>query len=97
MPDQKIKVFAYAGYRTEETPGAFILQNENIVVIEISDMWIEEGFVNKERKRFFKVKGSDGCIHKIYHDKKTMEWFHNRSIIPLPEIIAETLKVGVNC
>ena len=96
MPDQKIKVIAYAGYRTEETPRAFILQNEKIVVIEIMDMWIEEGFVNKERKRFFKVKGSDGYIHKIYHDKKTMEWFHNRSIIPLPEIIAETLKVGVN-
>ncbi len=77
-------------------PGHLFFKMKKIVVIEIMDMWIEEGFVNKERKRFFKVKGRDGYIHKIYHDKKTMEWFHNRSIIPLPEIIAETLKVGVN-
>lgn len=53
MPDQKIKVIAYAGYRTEETPGAFILQNEKIVVIEILDMWIEE----VERKEIKVQKG----------------------------------------
>lgn len=76
MPDQRIKVIAYAGYQAEETPRAFILQDEKIEVVEILDMWIEESFVNRVRKRFFKIKGSDGSIHKIYCDKKTMEWFH---------------------
>ncbi len=76
MPDQRIEVIVYSGYRDEETPRAFILQNEKIEVVEILDMWIEEGFVNRVRKRFFKIKGSDGYIHKIYCDSKTMEWFH---------------------
>jgi hypothetical protein len=66
MPDQKIEVIAYSGYRDEGTPRAFILQNEKIEVVEILDMWIEESFVNKVRKRFFKIKGSYGYIHKIY-------------------------------
>jgi len=76
MPHQRIEVIVYSGYRDEETPRAFILQNEKIEVVEILDMWIEEGFVNRVRKRFFKIKGSDGYIHKIYYDRKTMEWFH---------------------
>ena len=76
MPDERIEVIACSNYRGEETPRVFILQNEKIEVVEILDMWIEEGFVNRERKRFFKVKGSDGYTHKIYYTEKTMEWFY---------------------
>lgn len=75
MSDVKIEVICYSGYRTDEKPMAFILQNEKIEIIEILDMWIEEGLHDKIRKRFFKVKGSDGFIHKIYLDEKTKEWF----------------------
>jgi len=39
-------------------------------------MWIEEGIEDRVRKRFFKVKGSDGKTHKIYYDEKEMEWFY---------------------
>lgn len=75
MPDERIKVIAYSGYRPEEIPRSFILHNEKIEVIEIHDMWIEEDLQGMTRRRFFKVRGSDGFIHKIYYDEKTKEWF----------------------
>ncbi|MGD0917877.1 MAG: hypothetical protein ABSB22_15605 [Thermodesulfobacteriota bacterium] len=44
-------------------------------MVAILNMWIEEGIEDRVRKRFFKVKGSDGKTHKIYCDEKQMEWF----------------------
>lgn len=76
MPNERIEVIAYSSYRGEESPRAFILHGEKIEVIEILGMWIEEGFENRVRKRFFEVKGSDGYTHKIYRDEKAMEWFY---------------------
>jgi hypothetical protein len=76
MPDQRIEVIAYAGYRGEEIPRAMILRNEKIEVVEILSSWMEEGFKDRVRKRFFKIKGSDRKIHKIYYDERAMEWFY---------------------
>jgi len=76
MSDQKIKVIAYSGYRGEESPRALILQGERIEVVGILRRWIEEGFEESTRKRFFIVKGSDGIVYKIYCDEKVMEWFY---------------------
>ena len=75
MSDVKIEVICYSGYRTEERPRTFIIHNEKIEIAEILDMWIEEGIYDKVRKTFFKVKGRDGSIHKIYLVEKTREWF----------------------
>ncbi len=76
MPDERIEVIAYSGYRDEETPRAFTLRDKRIEVVEIEERWIEEGFGERGRKRFFKVKGSDGAIHKIGYDEKTKEWYY---------------------
>jgi hypothetical protein len=75
MPDEKLEVIFYSGYRGEESPRVFILHNEKIEVLEILGKWIEEDLESKERRRFFKVKGSDGYVHKIYYDEKKREWF----------------------
>ena len=56
----KISVTAHAGYKGEETPKAFSLKDEKIHVVEILERWIEEGIYSRLRKRYFKVKGSDG-------------------------------------
>lgn len=74
--EEKIKVIAYSGYRGEETPREIILHNEKIEVVEILSSWMEERLEDRERKRFFRVKGSDGKIHKIYYDERAMEWFY---------------------
>jgi hypothetical protein len=76
MSDQRIEVTAYSGYRGEEIPRAMILHNEKIGVVEILSSWMEEGLRDRTRKRFFKVKGSDGNLYKIYYNEKLMEWFY---------------------
>jgi len=74
--EEKIEVIAYSGYRGEETPRTILLHGKRIEVTEILKQWDEERFEERERKRFFKVKGSDGSVHKIYYDEKMMGWFH---------------------
>ena len=75
MPGEKIEVIAYSGYRGEETPRTILLHGERIEVFEILSQWIEERSDDREKKRFYKIKGSDGVLHMIYYDEKTMEWF----------------------
>ena len=78
MSEEKIRVMAYSGYRGEETPRAFMLGGKRIDVVEIQERWIEEGIGDRATKRFFKVKGSDGGIHKIFYDEKTAQWYYKR-------------------
>jgi hypothetical protein len=73
--EERIEVVAYSGYRGEETPTAIVLRGERIEVIEILKQWIEEKSEDRSRRRFFKIKGSDGAFHRIYYDEKLTEWF----------------------
>jgi hypothetical protein len=75
MPEKKISVIAYSGYRGEETPKKIILHGDQMEVVEILDRWVEEGSVNRATKRFFRAKGSEGTVHKIYYDDGKLEWF----------------------
>ena len=69
MPDKKITVITYSGYRNDERPRAFILFDEEITVKETFNKWIEDDFKDKSRKRYFSVKGSDGYIYKIWTEQ----------------------------
>lgn len=78
MSEEKIRVIAYSGHRGEEAPRAFMLGGRRIEVVEIEESWIEEGIGDRATKRFFKVKGSDGGMHRIFYDEKTGEWYHKQ-------------------
>jgi hypothetical protein len=75
MFEEKIRVIAYSGYRGEETPRIIFLHEKKIEVLEILKMWTEEGEKDRERKRVFKVKGSDGMIYTVRYDEKFIDWF----------------------
>ncbi len=75
MPDQKIELAAYSGARGEESPRSFILSNEKIEVVAILDRWIEEESVERRRRRFFALRGSDGHRYKVYYDESEKAWF----------------------
>jgi hypothetical protein len=47
MSYENIKVIAYSGYRGDESPRAFFINDEKITVVEIVDMWIEESLSNQ--------------------------------------------------
>ncbi|HXX57786.1 MAG TPA: hypothetical protein VEI96_07270 [Thermodesulfovibrionales bacterium] len=78
MADKKagrsIAVDAYSGYRGEEVPRSFILSGEKIEVIEILDAGIEE--IEGRRKRLFRLRGSDGYVHRISYEEEAKEWFY---------------------
>ena len=76
MFEEKIEVIAYSGYRGEETPRTMIFRDKKIEIKDILETWIEEGIGDRERKRFFRVKGKDGFEHKIYYREGSMEWFY---------------------
>lgn len=76
MSDNRIKVISYSGYREEETPRFILIHDEKIEVNAILDGWIEERLKDRVRKRFFKVKGSDGKRHTIYYNEKDRAWFY---------------------
>ena len=76
MMDEMIEVIAYAGYRGEEVPRTFSLHGKRIEVVEITSAWTEEDLANRARKRFFKIRGSDGHAHQIYHNEQTSAWFY---------------------
>ncbi len=75
MHAERIEVISYSGYRDNERPASFFARSEKIEVVEILERWIEEGLEDRARKRFFRLKGSDGNIHLIYYDEKASEWF----------------------
>jgi|WetSurSiteA1Bulk_404760.scaffolds.fasta_scaffold02599_3 hypothetical protein len=75
MNEEKIQVVTHSGYKASERPTAFVLNSMEISVIEILDMWLEENFADRQRNRFFIVRGSDGQTYTLYMVEKTSEWF----------------------
>ncbi len=89
MEGEKITVTAYAGYRGEEAPRAFTLHGEQVTVLAVIATWLAEDAETRERRRYFRVRGSDGLLHDICCVETTMEWFHLESA-PWPPVDAGT-------
>ncbi len=79
MHTEKIDVISYAGRKGDERPVTFILRGLRIDIVEILEHWIEEGFEDRIRKRYFMIKGSDGNTHRIYYDEQVLEWYYASS------------------
>jgi hypothetical protein len=76
MHTERIDVISYAGRKGDERPVTFILRGLRIDIVEVLDRWIEEGFRDRVRKRYFKVKGNDENTHRIYYDEELLEWYY---------------------
>ncbi|SNB47863.1 hypothetical protein [Geobacter sp. DSM 9736] len=76
MMEERIRVIAYAGYRADETPRAFFFNESRIDVVKVLDQWQEQEAANWQRRRYFKVKGSDSRAHLICYDEQEMSWYH---------------------
>jgi len=63
-----IRVECYSGYRGEESPRRFFLQQRKIEITDILDRWLAPDH------RYFKVKGDDGATYIIRHDAATDRW-----------------------
>lgn len=64
----KIEVTAYGGYKGDERPISFIVNNQKIKVIEILERWIDPD------KDFFKILAEDSRIYTISRERKSDEY-----------------------
>ena len=58
----RISVSAYSGYRGDESPRYFFLDNHRVSIVEILARW------RTPENRYFKVSGEDGNTYIIFHD-----------------------------
>ena len=63
-----IRVECYAGYRGEETPRRFHLDERDIEIVSVLDRWLAPDH------RYFKVFGDDGQEYILRHDIETQHW-----------------------
>lgn len=63
-----IKVESYAGYRGEETPRRFFLDERVIEVEEVLDQWLAPDH------GYFRVRGDDGATYILRHDVAAGHW-----------------------
>ena len=64
----RLTVECKAGYKADETPVRFTLDEKERAVIEICDRWYGPD------ADFFKVKADDGYVYLLRHDRRTDEW-----------------------
>jgi hypothetical protein len=64
----RIRVECYAGYRDEETPRVFYLDDRRIEIIEVLDRWFAP------EHRYFKVQAHDGSFYILRHDTASDAW-----------------------
>ncbi|HTF99719.1 MAG TPA: hypothetical protein VK654_03925 [Nitrospirota bacterium] len=76
MQSEQIDVISYSGRKGDERPATFILHGLRIDVAAIIENWIEENYQDRARKRYFRVRGSDGALHLIYFDLQVHAWFY---------------------
>lgn len=68
QPAKTIRVECYAGHRADESPRRFSFGQRTIEVSEILDRWLDPAH------SYFKVRGGDGAIYILRHDRTSDLW-----------------------
>ncbi len=71
-----VRVECHAGYRADERPLRFFLEDRRVEVCEVLDRWI--GLDH----RYFKVLGGDGIVYILRHDTTDDCWELTKSDRP---------------
>ena len=65
---QRIEVTCYAGYKADERPTSFTLENKTLVVLDILDRWYDQD------SNYFSVLVEGGTKHLLRHDLNDDFW-----------------------
>jgi hypothetical protein len=76
MTERAVEVFAYSGYRDEESPRSFVLDGRRIAVRKVLEQWVEEDVVTRVKRRCFRVKGDDFRKHILRCQEVDGVWLH---------------------
>jgi hypothetical protein len=64
----KLTVECRAGYKADETPVRFALDDRPREVVEVCDRWYDP------EADYFKVRADDGYLYLLRHDHRAGEW-----------------------
>ncbi len=64
----EIKVEAYSGYKSDQRPMRFILQNRTYEILDVEDQWYSPLAL------YFRVRADDGNIYILRHDEVQDCW-----------------------
>jgi hypothetical protein len=70
----KVLVECHAGYRGDETPRRFHLEERAIEIVDVLSCWTEP------EARLFRVRGDDARVYTLRRDERSGRW-------SLPEVI----------
>lgn len=68
MSDPSLSVDAYAGYKGEETPRSFTLNNVTLHVVTVVDRWYSE------THSYFRVLASDDRRYVLRYELDEQQW-----------------------
>jgi len=75
MSYEQIEVECYSGYRANERPVAFILENRRWEIVEIIDRWYEGGLrPSKPALDYFRVRTADGRVFLLRYNSLFDAW-----------------------
>ena len=66
---RKIEVESYSGYKANERPTLFLLEDRRVDVVDVIDRWYGT------EDDFFKVLAGDGRVYLLKWHRLTDEWF----------------------
>jgi len=75
LKGKRVEVTTYAGYRGEEQPRAFIIGSSAIDIIKIEGRWIEQDADGGNRRRCFRIQGTDGHMYLLCCHELTSDWY----------------------
>jgi len=75
MESLLIEIQCYAGYKADETPRRFRLEQHWIEVEEVVDRWQQvKGLAMSPRADYFKVRSRGGLLYVLKHDLDASQW-----------------------
>lgn len=64
----RVRVEAHSGYKANERPLRFWLEERCYQVLEVADRWYGPDYV------YFRVRADDGCVYVLRLDERAGEW-----------------------
>jgi hypothetical protein len=68
MMFRKLKVACKAGYKADEEPVRFVMDEKERAVVQIYDRWYDPD------ADYFKVRADDDYLYLLRRDRRTHEW-----------------------
>jgi len=76
--DHPVKVKCYSGYKANERPSSFIIDDRELMVMDIEGSWFEEDATSRERRACFRVRADDGDLYLLTRDENRNQWVLRR-------------------